>query len=169
MTTLQNTMVALHTSIPAPYFAGTSARKHSKKDGMKRGRTRPFSNIGGTGIQVSEPMIMKLAQRVSISIRIAWVLSVTVMDISGRLPSPIPRTREKLTCFSPPSPPFWGMSDSNIAVFAGVPDLVVPSMSPPACLHPLEHALSNTVFLFKLVKSPTTAPRAARLSTCLLP
>ncbi|ODM23164.1 hypothetical protein SI65_00753 [Aspergillus cristatus] len=28
--------------------------------------------------------------------------------------------------FGPPSPPFWGMSDSNIAVFAGVPDLVVP-------------------------------------------
>ncbi|KAL4863997.1 hypothetical protein BDV12DRAFT_206061 [Aspergillus spectabilis] len=28
--------------------------------------------------------------------------------------------------FGPPSPPFWGMSDSNIAVFAGLPDLVVP-------------------------------------------
>ncbi|KAL3486213.1 amidase signature domain-containing protein [Aspergillus germanicus] len=26
----------------------------------------------------------------------------------------------------PPSPPYWGMSDSNIAVFAGLPDLVVP-------------------------------------------
>ncbi|KAL3449918.1 amidase signature domain-containing protein [Aspergillus insuetus] len=26
----------------------------------------------------------------------------------------------------PPSPPYWGMSDSNLAVFAGLPDLVVP-------------------------------------------
>jgi hypothetical protein len=29
---------------------------------------------------------------------------------------------------SGPLAPYWGMSDSNIAVFAGVPDLVVPSM-----------------------------------------
>ncbi|PKX91428.1 amidase signature enzyme [Aspergillus novofumigatus IBT 16806] len=28
--------------------------------------------------------------------------------------------------FGPPTPPYWGMSDSNIAVFAGLPDLVVP-------------------------------------------
>ncbi|KAL3457272.1 amidase signature domain-containing protein [Aspergillus heterothallicus] len=28
--------------------------------------------------------------------------------------------------FGPPDPPYWGMSDSNIAVFAGLPDLVVP-------------------------------------------
>ncbi|KAL2835669.1 amidase signature domain-containing protein [Aspergillus pseudoustus] len=28
--------------------------------------------------------------------------------------------------YRPPTPPFWGMSDSNIAVFAGLPDLVVP-------------------------------------------
>ncbi|KAL2820955.1 amidase signature domain-containing protein [Aspergillus cavernicola] len=28
--------------------------------------------------------------------------------------------------FGSPSPPYWGMSDSNIAVFAGLPDLVVP-------------------------------------------
>lgn len=59
---------------------------------MKRGRTRPFSNIGGTGIPVSGPIIMIPAQRVYISIRTAWVLSVTVMSILGRLPSLIPRT-----------------------------------------------------------------------------
>lgn len=59
---------------------------------MKRGRTGPFSSIGGTGIPVSGPIIMRPAQRVSISIRTAWVQSVTVMSISGGLPSLIPRT-----------------------------------------------------------------------------
>jgi len=83
-------MAALHTSTPIPYFAGKSAGKHSKKDGIKRGRTRPFSSIGGTVMLVSELIIMKLAQRVSIYTRTAWVLSVTVMSISGRMPFTTP-------------------------------------------------------------------------------
>ncbi|KAJ5771921.1 hypothetical protein N7520_002450 [Penicillium odoratum] len=32
------------------------------------------------------------------------------------------------TYLAPPSPPFWGMSDSNIAVYASTPDLIVPSV-----------------------------------------
>jgi len=54
---------------------------------MDRGRTRPFFSIGRTVILILDFTIIKLAQRIFIFTRTAWVLLVTVTSISGRIPS----------------------------------------------------------------------------------
>jgi hypothetical protein len=73
---------------------------------------------------------MTLAPRQSISILIAMDRSDTVINILGLSDKLIGETCFKILTInlSGPLAPYWGMSDSNIAVFAGVPDLVVPSM-----------------------------------------
>jgi hypothetical protein len=73
---------------------------------------------------------MRLAPRQSTSILIAMDRSDTVMNILGLSDKLIGEIYFKILTMnlSGPLAPYWGMSDSNIAVFAGVPDLVVPSM-----------------------------------------
>lgn len=73
---------------------------------------------------------MTLVRRQSISILITMDRSDTVINILGLSDKLICEVYFKILTMnlSGPLAPYWGMSDSNIAVFAGVPDLVVPSM-----------------------------------------
>jgi hypothetical protein len=86
--------------------------------------------IGGMRLRDSELPIRRLALKQSTSIPIVMGRSDTVINTLGLSDKLIGEICFKILTFnlSGPLAPYWGMSDSNIAVFAGVPDLVVPSM-----------------------------------------
>lgn len=72
---------------------------------------------------------MRRALKQSMSIPIVLDRSDTVINTQGEPKLTFSMLFRILTKdISGPLAPYWGMSDSNIAVFAGVPDLVVPSM-----------------------------------------